>query len=148
MTSVRVLVLSVSVSVATLAGTGAAFADDPLMGKAPWSFTPQNRAAIAVAIKGIEDGSNGSGSGAGTIVCGGTSGASGEGATGSGADSKGNTSCIIVNNSDGVTITNPQYNSGNISSDSDASSKTTNKTKSGGSIDEVAAILSGPKQGR
>jgi hypothetical protein len=125
-----------------------AFADDPLMGKSPWNFTPQNRAAIAIAIKGVEDGNNGGNGGAGTIVCGGTSGASGQGATGSGASSTANSSCIIINNSDGAIVTNPQYSDGNQDSDSEANSTLNNaNSKKSGSIDDVAAILGGNKQG-
>jgi hypothetical protein len=125
-----------------------AYADDPLMGKSPWNFTPQNRAAIAIAIKGIEDpGSSGNG-GAGTIVCGGTSGASGQGATGSGASSTANSSCIIINNSDGAIVSNPQTSDGNQDSDSEANSTLNNaNSKKSGSIDDVAAILGGNKQG-
>ena len=120
----------------------AAYAD-PLGGKEPWSFTPQNRPALAVAIKNIADPGSG-GSGAGTIVCGGTSGASGQGATGSGASATANSSCIIINNSDGAIVQSDQQSHGNQSSNSSASSTTNNH---GGSIDDVSAILQGNKQG-
>lgn len=119
---------------------------DPLGGKEPWNFTPQNRPALAVAIKNIEDPGSG-GSGAGTIVCGGTSGASGQGATGSGASATANSSCIIINNSDGAIVHNDQLSDGNQSSNSSASSSTHNNSSSGRSIDEVSAILRGNKQG-
>lgn len=132
-----------------IAASSAAYADDPLMGKSPWNFTPQNRAAIAVAIKNIEDPASAGGGGAGTIVCGGTSGASGQGATGSGASSTANSSCIIINNSDGAIVTNPQYSDGNQNSDSSAETKsvTSGGKKKSGSIDDVSAILYGNKQG-
>src|SRR5262245_10984805 len=94
----RVLLMSAAMGAAAMAGVNAASADDPLMGRAPWNFTPQNRAAIAVAIKQVEDGTGGGGASA--IVCGGTSGASGEGSTGSGSSATANSSCIIINNSD------------------------------------------------
>lgn len=123
---------------------------DPLFGKEPWDFTPQNRAAIAVAIKNIEDpGSGGSGSGAGTIVCGGTSGASGDGATGSGSSATANSSCIIINNSDGAIVNNDQTSIGDQDAESTTitQSNSLSSSKKNGSIDEVADILSGHKQG-
>lgn len=140
------LVIGAVTTVAMAAGTVAVA--DPLGGKEAWSFTEQNRAAIAIAIKNVEDGGSGSG-GAGTIVCGGTSGASGQGATGSAASATANSSCIIINNSSGAIVHNDQISDGNQSSDSEAktSSKTSTGKKSGGSIDEVAAILGGDKQG-
>lgn len=140
------LALGLVAGSALLAATPA-LADDPLMGKSPWNFTPQNRAAIAIAIKGVEDGNNGGSGGAGTIVCGGTSGASGAGATGSAASSTANNSCIIISNSDGAIVSNPQTSDGNQNSDSDIDSKTINGGKKSGSIDDVAAILGGNKQG-
>lgn len=136
--------LVLAVGCLSLISARAALAEDPLMGKAPWSFQPQDRAGLAVVIKSIEDGL-GSGGGGQTIVCGGTSGASGQGATGSGASSTANSSCIIVNGSPGTQINNPQDSTGDQSSSSSAKTKTTNN--SGGSVDEVSAILNGNKQG-
>jgi len=115
------------------------------MGKSPWNFQPQNRSALAVAIKSIEDPGSG-GSGAGTIVCGGNSGASGQGAVGSASDSTANSSCIIINNSDGAIVTNPQYSDGDQSANSSTSSQS-NTINQNNSIDEVAKILGGNKQG-
>lgn len=154
-------VLAVAVT-ASLFAPLAAHADDPLMGRVPWNFSYQNRAAVAVAIKNIEDGS-GSGTGAGTIVCGGTSGSSGQGANGSGASAGANSSCIIINNSPGSLVQNDQISDGDQTATSEATStvqKTTHKgAKSGhskhaggsdghsGSIDEVAAVLAGHRQG-
>jgi hypothetical protein len=135
----QMLLFSAALGAVTMA-SGAALADDPLGGRAPWSFTPQNRAAIAVAIKQVEDG-GGNGSGAGTIVCGGTSGASGEGSAGAGSSATANSSCIIINNSAGAQVNNPQESHGNQDSESEV------KTKKGGSIDEVSAILGGQKNG-
>ncbi len=131
---------------AVIAMTPAASAD-ALGGKEPWSFTEQNRAAIAIAIKGIEDPVS---AGAGTIVCGGTSGGSGEGATGSGSSATANSSCIIVNNSNGAVIGTDQNSHGDQDADSETNANNTNsksKSKSVGSIDDVAAILGGHKQG-
>lgn len=125
--------------------SGAALAEDPLMGKSPWNFQAQNRAALAIAIKNIEDPGS-SGGGGTTIVCGGNSGASGEGATGSAAGATANSSCIVVNNSDGAIITNPQYSDGDQDADSSVTSQTNNVTQNQ-SIDEVAKILGGNKQG-
>jgi hypothetical protein len=143
------LTACVLVGAAALAG-GSAKADDPLMGKAPWSFTPQNRAAIAIAIKNIEDPGSG-GSGAGTIVCGGTGGASGQGATGSAASATANSSCIILNNSDGAIVNSDQDSDGDQDADSTTTTQTNNaaakKKPGGGSIDDVAHILNGHKQG-
>jgi len=111
-------------------------------------FVTPNRAAIAVAIKNIEDPGSGGSSGAGTIVCGGTSGASGQGANGSAASSTANSSCIIINNSDGAIVQNDQISDGNQDSDSSVESTTNNLgSKKGGSIDDVANILNGNKQG-
>lgn len=135
-----------------------ALAEDPLMGKSPWSFSYQNRAAIAVAIKNMEDPGSASG-GAGTIVCGGTSGASGEGSNGSGASATANSSCIIINNSDGAVVNNDQTSDGDQTATSESSTasstgvpakgkgKVRKKPSSAGSIDEVSAVLNGHKQG-
>ena len=139
--SVKVTVLGTCAVVSVLSAASA-WADDPLMGRSPWNFQAQDRAGIAVVIKNVDDGFGTKG--ASTIVCGGTSGASGQGATGSGASSAANSSCIIVNGSKGTQINNPQDSHGDQSSSSSASSKTTNKS---GSIDEVSAILNGSKQG-
>lgn len=140
----------------------AAHADDPLMGRVPWNFSYQNRAAVAIAIKGIEDGGNG-GTGAGTIVCGGTSGSSGQGGNGSGASAGANSSCIIINNSPGSMVHNDQISDGDQTAVSEATStvKTTNNSGSkkhrprhpggsdahSGSIEDVAAVLGGHRQG-
>ena len=139
--------LMITVAAATFAG-GVARADDPLMGKSPWNFDPVNRAGVAVAMKGIEDGGSGSGGGT-TIVCGGTSGGSGHGATGAGSSATGNSSCIIVSNSDGNIIDVGQASDGNQGSTSTANSQTStsnNKNvappKSG--ADDVMSILNGP----
>lgn len=133
-------------------------AEDPLMGKSPWSFSYQNRAAIAVAIKNVEDPGSGAG-GAGTIVCGGTSGASGEGSNGSGASATANSSCIIINNSDGAVVNNDQTSDGDQTANSQSSTasgtsaspkakgKVRKKPASAGSIDEVSSVLYGHKQG-
>lgn len=124
----------------------AALADDPLMGKSPWNFQEQNRAAIARMIKEIEDPGSG---GPSTILCGGTSGAGGQGAVGSAAGATANSSCIIVSNSGGAIINTDQASDGDQTAGSSASATTKNITnnKSGGSIDEVADILNGNKQG-
>lgn len=138
------LTIGMVLGAAALFGAGAARADDPLMGKAPWNFTPQNRAGIAVAMKNIEDpNSGGSGGGSGTtIVCGGTSGAGGTGGTGSGSSATANSNCVIINNSDGAIVNTDQHSNGDQTSSSSAHSTT--KT---GSIDDVSAILNGNKQG-
>jgi len=124
--------------------SSAAFADDPLMGKAPWSFSYQNRAAIALAIKNAEH--PGSGTSGETIVCGGTSGAGGQGGAGSAASSAANSSCIIINNSPGSQVHNDQTSDGNQTSTSSTSTKSSTG-KPSGSIDDVSAILYGQKQG-
>lgn len=126
--------------------SGAARADDPLMGKSPWNFDPVNRAGVAVAMHDIENG-GGSGGGGTTVVCGGTSGASGGGGTGAGSSATGNQSCIIVNNSDGNIIDIGQSSDGNQSSGSTANSQTSTSNnklapaKTG--ADDVLAILNG-----
>ncbi len=134
--------LGVALGALSLISAKSAFADDPLMGRSPWNFAPEDRAGIAVIMKNVESGF--SASGPGTIVCGGTSGASGQGATGSGASSTANSSCIIVNGSPGTQINNPQHSDGDQTSTSTAKSKTNNN--SGGS-DAVSSILNGNKQG-
>jgi hypothetical protein len=134
--------LGVAVGALSLISAQSAFADDPLMGRSPWNFQPEDRAGIAVIMKNVESGFSASGPGA--IICGGTSGASGQGATGSGASSTANSSCIIVNGSPGTQINNPQHSDGNQSSSSSASSKTTNNN---GGSDAVSSILNGNKQG-
>lgn len=151
-------VLTAAVLLSPLMTAGAAWANDPLMGRSPWNFSYQNRAAVAVAIKNAEDPA-GNGNGAGTIVCGGTSGASGEGSNGSGASAGANSSCIIINNSAGATVHNDQYSHGNQTATSEANtnSGTVNggrprrsgapASTQGGSIDEVAAVLNGHRQG-
>jgi hypothetical protein len=137
---------------------GAARADDPLMGRMPWNFSYQNRAAVAVAIKNVEDPA-GNGNGAGTIVCGGTSGSSGQGSNGSGASAGANSSCIIISNSDGAMVRNDQISDGDQTAISEASANTGTIGASGrprdrgaagtrsGSIDDVAAVLNGHRQG-
>src|SRR5258708_36313155 len=110
--------LGVAVGALSLISAHSAFADDPLMGRSPWNFQPEDRAGIAVILKNVEDGLSPSGPGA--IICGGTSGASGQGATGAGASSTANSSCIIVNGSPGTQINNPQHSDGNQSSSSSA----------------------------
>ena len=135
--------LGVAVGALSLISAQSAFADDPLMGRSPWNFQPQDRAGIAAAIRNVENGQSPNGPSA--IICGGTSGASGQGATGSGASSTANSSCIIVNGSPGTEINNPQHSDGNQTSTAKANSKTTTST-SGGS-DAVSAILYGNKQG-
>ena len=137
------LALGVAAGALSLISAKAALADDPLMGRSPWNFAPEDRAGIAVIMKNVENGLSPSGPGA--IVCGGTSGASGQGATGSGASSTANSSCIIVNGSNGVQINNPQESAGNQTSHSSADSKTS--SSSAGSIDAVSSILNGNKQG-
>jgi hypothetical protein len=126
--------------VPTLSGSAMA---DPLGGKEPWNFTPQNRAAIALAIKEIEDPGS---TGPNTIVCGGNSGASGSGGSGSGSQATGNDSCIIVSNSSGAIVQTDQDSHGNQDADADVESKTSS-SKPKGSIDEVGALLYGNKQG-
>ena len=123
--------------------SGAAVAD-PLGGKEPWNFTPQNRGALAIAIKNVEDGKGAGGDGTGggtTIVCGGTSGASGDGATGTAAKAQANSTCVIVNNSDGAIVDVDQTSVGNQSAE--AETETSNSSGPSGSIDEVAAVLAG-----
>lgn len=134
--------LGVAVGALSLVSVQSAFADDPLMGRSPWNFAPEDRAGIAVIMRNVESGLSPSGPGA--IICGGTSGASGQGATGSGASSTANSSCIIVNGSPGTEINNPQRSDGNQTSTSTAKSKTTNN---GGGADAVSSILNGNKQG-
>jgi hypothetical protein len=145
MTKSRQALLLTAVCGAFALSAGASQAD-PLGGKEPWNFQPQNRAGIAATIKAIEDGGNGSGGSGGgtTIVCGGTSGGSGDGSTGSAASSTANSTCVIVNGSTGTVIDVDQDSDGNQTSG--AETKTSSKTGSGGSIDEVAAILGGPRQ--
>lgn len=138
------LVLGVAAGAAVVC-IGSAGAD-PLGGKDAWDFTPQNRAAIAVAIKNIEDPGSGGGSGAGTIVCGGTSGAGGQGATGSASSATANSACIIINNSDGAIVNTDQDSRGDQDADSTTGTTTNNTSKKSGSIDEVAAILAGQSQ--
>lgn len=142
----RILKTAMAAGVAcfALGAVQVARADDPLMGRSPWNFQAQDRAGIAVVIKNVEDGLGTSG--VSTIVCGGTSGASGQGATGSGASSTANSSCIIVSNSDGTQINNPQDSDGDQNSNSSAKTKNSSAAKSG-SIDDVSAILNGNKQG-
>jgi hypothetical protein len=137
---------------------GAARADDPLMGRVPWNFSYQNRAAVAVAIKNIEDPA-GNGGGAGAIVCGGTSGSSGQGSNGSGASAGANSSCIIINNSPGASVQNDQYSEGDQTATSEANANTGTVSSGGrprhrgpsqgpsGSIDAVSAVLNGHRQG-
>lgn len=148
MTNLRQALLLTAVCGAFAMSAGAAHAD-PLGGKEPWNFQPQNRAGIAATIKAIEDGGNGSGGGLGggtTIVCGGTSGGSGDGSTGSGSSATANSSCIIVNGSTGSVINVGQDSDGNQDADAETKTKTSNSKSSSGSIDEVAAILGGPRQ--
>ncbi|MEQ1754190.1 MAG: hypothetical protein ABL973_08645 [Micropepsaceae bacterium] len=142
MVQVSKIVVGLSGLVACVSIAGTALADDPLMGKSPWNFSYQNRAAIAIAIKNAEN--PGSGTGGSTIICGGTSGASGQGATGSGASSTANSSCIILNNSPGSQVHNDQTSTGDQTS---TSTTKTSASKPGGSIDEVSSILYGQKQG-
>lgn len=145
----RKLVTGLMLSVgASIFAAGAAHADDPLMGKSPWNFDPVNRAGVAVAMKGIEDGGNGSGTGT-TIVCGGTSGGSGSGSTGAGSSATGNQSCVIVSNSDGNIIDVGQASDGNQGSTSTANSQTSTSNNKGlappkSGADDVMAILNGP----
>ena len=98
-------------------------------------------AAIAIAIKNAEH--PGTGTSGETIVCGGTSGAGGQGGAGSAASSAANSSCIIISNSPGSQVHNDQTSTG----DQTSTSSTSTKTKTGGSIDDVSAILYGQKQG-
>ncbi|MBX6322673.1 MAG: hypothetical protein IRY94_12655 [Rhodospirillaceae bacterium] len=86
----------------------------------PWRFGTTNRSAIAVYMRQREDqldglGSGGSAGGTGqTYVCG----SAGNGSSTAGAT--GNSTCIILNNSDGqVTVT--QDSSGNQSADAQSS---------------------------
>src|SRR6185436_5892528 len=74
---------------------------DPLLGVSPWDFQPQNRAAIAIAIRNAEEGFEARGVGGGggeitTILCGGSSGAQGTQASGSSSSATANSSCVIV----------------------------------------------------
>lgn len=140
MTNLRQALLLTAVCGAFAMSAGAAHAD-PLGGKEPWNFQPQNRAGIAATIKAVEDGGgSGSGGGSTTIVCGGTSGGSGDGSTGSGSSATANSTCVIVNGSTGTQIGVDQDSDGDQTSEAKTKSKT-NNTQSGGSIDEVAAIL-------
>jgi len=145
MTNLRQALLLTAVCGAFAMSAGVAQAD-PLGGKEPWSFQAQNRAGIAATMKAVEDGGSGSGGSGGgtTIVCGGTSGGSGDGSTGSAASSTANSTCVIVNGSTGTDIDIDQDSDGNQSSG--AETKTSSKAGSSGSIDEVAAILGGPRQ--
>jgi hypothetical protein len=117
---------------------------DALGGKEPWNFTPQNRAAIAVAIKEIEDPGS---TGPNTIVCGGNGGASGAGGSGSGSQATGNDSCIIVSNSSGAIVQTDQYSHGDQDAEAEVGSSAKSGSKPKGSIDEVDSILHGNKQG-
>jgi hypothetical protein len=136
--------LALAVGGLSVMGSSVSIAD-PLGGKEAWDFTPQNRAALAIAIKNIEDpGSGGSGGGT-TIVCGGNSGASGQGSTGSGSTATGNDGCVIINGSNGSIVNTNQASDGNQDADATANSKSSSAKS--GSIDDVAAILGGNKQG-
>lgn len=136
------LVVGLSVLGGALMGSAPARADDPLMGKSPWNFDPVNRAAMAVAIKQVEDGSDG-GSGNGvTVVCGGTSGATGSGSTGAGSSAAGNNNCVVVSNSDGAIVDVDQHSNGNQTAGSTANS-TSNNSSSSSAADDVASILNG-----
>ena len=111
---------------------------DPLLGVSPWDFQPQNRAAVAIAIRNAEEGSQIGGNGGGTtIVCGGAAGAQGTQASGSSSSATANSSCVIINDSDGATANVGLSSTGNQSSS--ASSQASNA-----SIDEVAAALGLP----
>jgi hypothetical protein len=155
--TVRHILLAVAAA-APFVLASAARADDPLMGRVPWNFSYQNRAAVAIAIKNVEDPA-GNGNGAGTIVCGGTSGSSGQGGNGSGASAGANSSCIIINNSAGAMVRNDQISDGDQTATSEANANTGTLGASGrprdrgaqgprsGSIDDVAAVLSGHRQG-
>lgn len=146
MNTVKAALLATAVvGVGSFMGVSAASAD-PLGGKDPWNFTPQNRAAIAIAIRNAEEGTGEGGGGGTTVVCGGTSGAGGDGSNGSGSSATGNSTCVIVNNSDGAIVDVDQASAGNQSSSSSTnttSSTSNNSSGPHGSIDEVAAILSG-----
>lgn len=144
------LLIAAVLGAGSLMAAGAASAD-PLGGKEPWSFTPQNRAALAIAIKSAEDGDsvNGGSGGGTTIVCGGTSGAGGDGSNGSGSSATANNTCVIVNNSDGAIVDVDQDSIGdqNSNANTNTSSSTSNNSSGpSGSIDEVAAILGGRRQ--
>lgn len=119
---------------------------DPLMGSSPWDFQPQNRAAMAIAIRNAEEGFDnfhgvGGNGDATTIVCGGASGAPGSGATGSAATATANSSCVIISNSDGSSVNVGQTSVGDQTADAKAHSNIGPKK---GSIDEVAAALGMP----
>jgi hypothetical protein len=108
------------------------------MNERPWGFNTQNRASIAALIKQVEGSSSASTVTAGTsitnLICGGD---------GADASATGNSSCIILNNSDGV-ISVGQDAAGN----QDANSETTETTNVEETInvDEVISALSGDSQ--
>ena len=115
------------------------------MNEDPWTFTNQNRASIASLIKSVEDADSSNASeivSTGTtvtqLVCGGDS------ANASGA---GNSTCIILNNSEGF-IDLYQDNLGDISANSesdgdDVVDEEIDVTEESGSVDDVEDILEG-----
>ena len=114
-----------------------------------WSPQPSNRAAIASLIRQVEQDDTSSSSGAlgfvgsnvTQLICGSNS---GEGTGGSSANAQANSSCIILNNSDGALNIN-QDSDGEQSADANSTAITTidetiNETNG---TDEVLATLAG-----
>jgi len=111
------------------------------MNESPWGFKNQNRASIASLIKQVEDADGNTATNTATtsgavtqLICGGDS---------SNASAAGNTTCIILNNSDGI-ITLDQENNGDQNSDSETT-ETTNVDETI-YVDEVLSTLNGDSQ--
>ncbi len=108
------------------------------MNETPWGFKTQNRASIASLIKQVEDAEGRSAANTATtsgavtqLICGGDS---------ANASSAGNTTCIILNNSDGM-ISLDQTNNGDQGADSETT-ETTNVDETI-YVDEVLSTLNG-----
>lgn len=101
----------------------------------PWTFSPQNRAQLAVTMKQLKDGVGQSGGGAAaagsatltTIVCGGGS-----------ATATANNTCIILNNATGQIETGQD-----AAGDQDAAASTETSVSGGSDADEVLDALNG-----
>jgi|GEM_PF-1085221 len=107
------------------------------MNESPWGFKNQNRASIAALIRQVEDEDSSSTSTSGGVtqlICGGDS---------ADASSAGNSTCIILNNSDGI-ITLDQDNTGDQNSESEAT-ETTNVEETI-YVDEVLSTLNGDSE--
>ena len=113
------------------------------MNETPWGFTNQNRASIASLIKQVEDADSRNASevvssGVTQLICGGDS------ANASGA---GNSTCIILNNSDGF-IDLYQDNLGDIDANSESDGEDVvdeeiDVSEEAGGVGDVEDILGG-----